>query len=134
MQFLSYIFWPRPPATGYDNPKIQAILVVCFALIVASFVLKRWRRKISNPVTKKLSRSWPTACIWFGIIGLVLAISRADDISYMSMRFWWVVWIVCLALYLYIQVRVFKAKHYEKIPTENTEDPRKKYLPKKKRR
>lgn len=134
MQFLSYIFWPRPPATGYDSPKIQAVLALCFALVIASFLLKKWRKRLKNPVTKKLSRSWSSACVWFGVIGLLLSVSRAEDISYMSMRFWWVVWVACLAFYLYVQIRLFKARHYERIPTVQEEDPREKYLPKRKRK
>lgn len=134
MSFLSYVFWPRPPVVGYDNPKLQALIVLCLAMVLASFVLKYWRRKQGNPVTRKLSRSWSSAAAWFGITGLLFAVSRAEDISYVSMRFWWFVWLLCLALYAYAQVRIFRARHYEKLPAERSEDPREQYLPGKKKR
>ncbi len=132
MSFLSYLFWPRPPVIGYDTPKMQTILLLCVGCIVLSFCIKRWRRRQKNPATRKLSRSWATATLWFGIIGLFLAVSRAEDISYVSMRFWWVVWAGVLLLYLSVQIRVFRARHYVQLPTESSEDPREKYLPKKK--
>lgn len=133
MQVFSYIFWPRPPATGYDNPKIQAVLVVCALLVVASFALRYWRRKLRNPQTKKLSKSWSSAAFSFGVVGVILAVARAEDISYISMRFWWVLWVAFLALYLFMQFRLFRAKHYEMLPKQEFSDPRDKYLPKKKK-
>ncbi|MBT3293175.1 hypothetical protein HN512_05075 [Candidatus Peregrinibacteria bacterium] len=132
MQLLTYIFWPRPNQVGYDNPKIIAILAICISFIVASFIIKKWRKGLHNTQTKKLSKSWSTALIWFGAIGLVLVISRVEDISYVSMRFLWVLWLLILALYVLLQIKLFKAKHYEVLPSERVEDPRRKYLPKKK--
>ena len=134
MSFFSYLFWPRPPVVGYDNLKMQIVLLFCLGVVVSSFVIKRWRKKQLNPVTRKLSRSWRVAALWFGLIGLVLAVSRAEDISYLSMRFWWVVWACVLALYLFVQVRTFRVRHYQKLPTEHYDDPREKYLPKRKKR
>lgn len=130
MNFLSYIFWPRPPATGYDNPKIQVALAVCALLIVASFALRYWRKSVQNAQTKKLSRSWPSAALSFGLVGLVLVVARAEDISYISMRFWWVLWAIFAVLYVVLQVRLFRARHYQTLPSKKVEDPRKKYLPK----
>jgi tellurite resistance protein TehA-like permease len=119
---------------GYDNYKMQLLLLLCFGLVVASIVIKHWRRKQKNPVTRKLTRSWRRAAMSFGLIGLVLAASRAEDISYISMRFWWVLWLCAFAFYAYVQVRIFRARHYEKLPTEKTEDPRDRYLPNRKKR
>ncbi|HLD32540.1 MAG TPA: hypothetical protein VJB10_03050 [Candidatus Peribacteraceae bacterium] len=134
MSFFSYVFWPRPPIVGYDNIKLQILLLLCSLCIVASFGIRHWRRRQQNPVTRKLSRSWAGAALWFGIVGLVLAVSRAEDISYVSMRFWWVLWACAFAFYLYVQVRLFRARHYEKLPAESIDDPRQKYLPRKKKR
>ena len=134
MRFFSYLFWPRPPQVGYDNPKLLIVLCVTLGLIVLSFALRVWRKRLANAQTKKLSRSWPTAAIWFGVTGLILAVSRAEDISYLSMRFLWVVWAAVFVLYVFIQVRMFRSKHYETIHTERVEDPREKYLPKRKKR
>ena len=132
MQILSYIFWPRPPATGYDNPKIQLALFVCSTLVLATFALRYWRRRLRNSQTRKLSRSWASASMTFGLSGLLFAVARAEDISYVSMRFWWVLWFTLLVVYVVLQVRVFRARHYETLPKTVIEDPRDKYLPGKK--
>jgi len=134
MSLLSYIFWPRPPVVAYDSPKMQVLLIFCGVLVLASFIIKRWRRKQQNPITRKLSRSWATAAIWFGIIGFILAVSRAEDISYISMRFWWIVWFGIFSLYVFIQIRLFRARHYKRLPNERVDDPRDKYLPGKNRK
>lgn len=71
---------------------------------------------------------------WYGLIGLFLVVSRVEEISYVSMRFWWVVWVVSLVGYLFMQFKVFKARHYEVLPSEQSNDPRDKYLPTKKKK
>ena len=133
-EFLIYLFWPNPGGVTYGSVKVSAILIVCVILIGAWLVLRQWRKGLTNPVTKKLSRSWPGTALWFGVIGLFLLVSRVEMISYVSMRFLWVIWLACLILYVAFQVRRFRARHYEKIDTPAVEDPREKYLPKQKRR
>lgn len=133
MQILSYLFYPNPGNADYTSPKALVLLVVCGLLVLAALTLRQWRKSSKNPVTKRLSRSWPTAAFWFGFIGLVLVASRAEEISYVSMRFWWVVWLGALLFYLWLQVRLWRARHYEPLPGMKVDDPREKYLPKKKR-
>jgi hypothetical protein len=132
-QFLIYLVWPNPGNVTYGSPKMLALIVFCLALIVAAFVISFWRKKLTNQITKKLSRSWGTACFWFGFSGLILAISRVEQIQYVAMRLWWVVWIVIAVLYILIQVKIFRARHYKVIPSESPMDPRAKYLPKRKK-
>ena len=130
---LSYLFWPNPQATTYDNPKVMAILVMCGLFVVASFVLSRWRRTKGNPVTRRLARSWPAAFVWFGVIGFILAIARVEQISYISMRVWWIVWALAAGLFAYAQWRRWRTMHYEVLPANHINDPREKYLPKRKK-
>jgi len=102
---------------------------------VGSFALKRWRKNKKNAVTKKLSRSWPSAAFWFGLIGLFLVVSRVEGISYVSMRVWWLVWFVTMGIYVGIQIKMYSMRNYEVLPKEQSaDDPREKYLPKKKKR
>jgi hypothetical protein len=130
---LSYIFWPNPQATTYDNPKVLALLALCGLMIALGFAISFWRKQKGNPVTRRLTRSWPAACIWFGGIGLVLLIARVEQISYISMRVWWMVWAAALLLYVYVQFRRWRMMHYEVLPTHRMSDPREKYLPKRKK-
>jgi len=128
--FLTYLFWPNPGNATYGSPKVTMLFVICVALLVAWFVLRQWRKRLSNPVTKKLSRSWSGAALWFGLVGTFLVISRVEGIMYLSMRFLWAVWFLFLILYLAFQIKQFRARHYEKIDSPSVEDPRDKYLPK----
>ena len=131
---LTYIFWPNPPAPSYSNPKVMALLLAGFALVAVSFALKRWRKNQQSPITRKLSASWPGATLWFGLTALFLTVCRVEGISYLSMRLWWLVWAVAAVFYILFQFKMYKMRNYEVLPKEQEkEDPRDKYLPKKKR-
>ncbi len=132
--FLTYMFWPRLGGAHYSDPKIVGLLVVCCIFILASFGLKFWRKSLSNAVTKKLSSSWPAAAMTFGIIGLVLVISRVEDIQFIEMRFLWVLWACAIALYVVIQWFMFVRRHYTVVEKKHVVDIRDRYMPKKKRR
>lgn len=134
MEYLVYLFWPNPGNATYESPKAMALLIACAVLIIASFIISYWRKKlVTNSVTRKLSRSWPSAAFWFGLTGLIFVVSRVEGISYLSMRFLWVLWGLALLGFLYAQWRLFRARHYEVLPREEKNDPRVKYLPKKKK-
>lgn len=133
-ELLKYILWPNLGTTTYDNPKVLVLLGIAAGLMVLSFIVRFWRKRVQNSVTRKLSRSWSSASFWFGFVALILAVSRVEGISYVSMRLWWIVWVVMLVVYVFFQVKLFRMRHYEKIATEVLEDPRAKYLPKRKKR
>ena len=129
---LVYLFWPNPGNADYSSPKAAVLLGVCVGLLVFSYVLSLWRRKTKNPVTKKLSRSWSATSAWMGVTGLVLVVARVEEISYLSIRFLWVLWGLVALLYLWFQIKQYRMRHYEKLPTVKVDDPREQYLPKKK--
>ncbi len=129
-----WLFSPLPVRPEYLDTQILALLILCVGLIVAAVILRFWRKNLPGASFKKLSRSWPTAATWFGIIGLILIVARVEGIQYVAMRFWWVVWGLAALAYIFVQLRLFRAKHYEIIPTAQAEDPRDAYLPKAKRK
>lgn len=131
--FLVYLFWPNPGNAHYSSPKALTLLIVCGLLVVASFVVSRWRKR-QNDQLRRLSRSWPSAMMWFGLTGLVLIVSRVEQIQYVAMRFIWVLWIAAAVLYVFFQVKAFRMRYYEVLPAQSVTDPRSKYLPKRKRR
>tara|TARA_Y100000310_G_C19951035_1_gene476848 strand:+ start:120 stop:314 length:195 start_codon:yes stop_codon:yes gene_type:complete len=64
-----------------------------------------------------------------------MVVCRVEGISYLSMRMWWFVWLLAIAFFVFLQVKMFRARHYEVLPNEqHIEDPKEKYLPKKKKR
>ena len=131
-QFLIYLFWPNPGDVAYTNPKALALIVLCCALLLGSMVLSQWRKKQANPLQKKISRSWATAAFWFGMRGLLFVLSRIEQIQYLSMRFLWVLWALCVVLFVLVQIRQYRRRFYKVLPSSSTEDPRAKYLPKRK--
>ncbi|MDD5103456.1 MAG: hypothetical protein PHX93_03580 [Candidatus Peribacteraceae bacterium] len=128
-----YLFWPNPGNAHYGSSSMLIPLVVCALLVVLSFVFRFWRSRMRNPVMKKLSRSWSAAAFWFGLLGLIFVVSRVEGIGFLAMRLWWVIWGIVLALYLGIQLRFFKMRYYEKLPAEVSNDPRDRYLPRRKK-
>jgi len=132
MSVFAYLFDPTPPVQEYGSIQMMPSLFLVVALLIASFALSRWRKNATNVVTKKLAKTWPKAAFIFGFTGLILVVSRAEGIQYISMRFWWVLWAAFGLLFAYLQHRVFKARHYEVMKSDTIVDPREKYLPKKK--
>ena len=70
----------------------------------------------------------------FGIIGLVLVVSRVEDIQFIEMRFLWVLWALALVLYVVLQWFVFVRRHYTVVEKKQVVDIRDRYLPTKKRK
>jgi hypothetical protein len=130
--FLAYWLWPHLTGWDYGMPKIQAMLLVFALLIVFSFILRYWRNKLTNPITRNLTASWSSASFWFGLIGLILVVSRAEEIQFLAMRALWVVWAFCLVLYVVFQWIQFRRKHYVLLKRTEVTDERDRYLPKKK--
>ena len=134
MSILSYLFLPNPARADYGDPWVIGAFAALAALVAVSFLIRYWRAKIATgAVTKKLSRSWSSAAFWFGVVGLVLLVSRVEKIQFVAMRFLWVFWGLAAVLYVFLQWRIFASRHYEVLPTVRREDPRAKYLPKAKK-
>ncbi len=133
MNFLTdaafYLFYPNPGNVTWSSPKVMLITAVCAAMVALSFGVRAWRKSLKNPVTKKLSRSWFAAGLTFGLSGLLLAACRVNTVQFLSMRILWVVWAILVLWYAYVQVRVFRARHYVIVAPVREQDPRAKYLP-----
>lgn len=132
--FLVFLFWPNPGNASYTSPKALVLFVFCALLIAVAVGISFWRKRMTNPQMKKISRSWGTASFWFGLVGLFLVVARVEQIQYLAMRFLWLIWILLAVLYVFIQVKRYRARYYEVLPSQTTVDPRVKYLPKQKRK
>ena len=130
---MDYLFTVNPPQLPYADTAIIGGLALAVGLLILSYALSRWRRR-ADAVARKLSKSWPTVSVWFGIMALVLVLSRAEGIQVFSMRFLWVLWGALVLLFAILQWRLFTRRHYEVVKTPIFNDPRDAYLPKKKRR
>jgi len=133
--FFVYLFWPNPGNANYDNPKALSLLLLCLAFIIASFAVRYWRTKQHNAPTKKLSRTWSSALFWLGLVGVFLVVCRVEEISFLSMRIWWLVWGIITVIYVFVQVKMFRMRHYQVLPMQKSpEEQHNKYLPKKKKK
>lgn len=132
MNFLSYWLWPNPAGWHYSDPKVMGILAFCAALIILSFIVRYWRRRIKNPMTKTLSKSWSIALFWFGLSGAFLTVSRVETIQFLSMRAVFAFWVLLVVLYCILQIVLFRRRHYTVLERAQVIDERDKYLPRKK--
>jgi len=134
--FLTHWFWPNPAGWDYGSGSAFTLLIVCGALIVGSFLLRWWRKRLTNAMTKTLSRSWSSALFWFGLVGLVLIVCRVEHIQFLSMRILWAVWALCFVLFALFQFWQFQRRHYTVIKSSGVtqDDELRRYLPRKKQR
>jgi hypothetical protein len=134
-QFLAYFFYPNPGGAAYTSRSMLVLLALCALLLLLSIGLRFWRTRLKNSMTRKLSKSWSSVSLCFGIAGVVLVVSRVEDIQFLAMRSVWLLWGVAAAVYLFFQWRIFRARHYEVLPAVvAVSDPRDSYLPGKKRK
>ncbi|MBP7114226.1 MAG: hypothetical protein KBA40_02105 [Candidatus Peribacteraceae bacterium] len=129
MQLFSYWFWPNPAGWRYTDFPVQTLLAVCAALIILSFVIGYWRKRVKNPITKNLSKSWSSAALWFGLVGIVFVVSRVEMIQFLAMRAMWALWLLCLVAYAFFQFIQFRRRHYTVMQRTQVVDEREKYLP-----
>lgn len=132
-QFFSHWFWPNPGGWHYNDIKVQLVLGACVAMIALSFLLRVWRSRQKNAMTRSISASWSGTVLAFGIVALVMTISRIETIQFFSMRALWLLWALCLGLYVLAQVLNYRNRHYVVLDRKRTVDERDKYLPRKKR-
>ncbi|MFA6038926.1 MAG: hypothetical protein WCV62_06795 [Candidatus Peribacteraceae bacterium] len=130
---LLYIFYPNPGNATYGSTSMLTFLALSLVLLVLAITIRSWRAGLQSPATKRLSRSWSATSFWFGIIGLILVVSRVEKIQFLAMRFLWVLWGLSLLVYIAFQIRQFHARNYQVLPSQRFSDPREKYLPGRKR-
>jgi len=128
-QFLVYWLWPNPGMWTYGDKKILMAIVLCGILVLLSFTIKFWRSQLQNSVTRSLSNSWSRATFWFGIVGLILIVSRVETIQFLSMRVLWALWFLSFFLYAVFQLIQFRRRHYVLLKRVHVVDERERYLP-----
>jgi hypothetical protein len=131
---LWYVFNPNPGHAAYGDTWVLAALLACGALVVGSFLIRIWRRKLNSSVTKKLTKSWPSAAFWFGVTGLILMVCRVEGIQFLATRLLWIMWFALVVVFAFVQARIFMMRNYEVLPRIQASDPRAKYLPGRRRR
>ncbi len=129
LSFSKYLFYPNPGNAQYGSMDMVTLLALSLGLLVLALTLRSWRSSVENSVTRKLSKTWSSTSFWFGVVGLVLTVARVEQIQFLAMRFLWVLWGAAVFVYLFYQFRKFRARHYQVLPSQTSEDPRMKYIP-----
>jgi len=129
---LDYWFDTRP---GGLEPFFQEFFFYFFiALVAAALVvgILAKRKKKSDPwVARGLQRlsSW---CLTMGVAGLVIFFFTYEKLPYLSMRFWYMVWVIVAVVWL-IQIIIFFTKTVKNEKKKISEQKNiEKYLPGKK--
>ena len=110
---LQYYFTPRPDP-NFQFTKLTLLVVAIFFLL--SFVLKIYRRKYAkDPIVKKMIKQYPGRLLAFGTVLLLLLILREAGIPYLSMRMWWIVWLLILIYWVVKLLINFKKEYRHRI-------------------
>ena len=131
-KFLSFKYYFTPyPDPAFHWTKLTLLIGVL--LILGGMGLAFYRKRLSDPVMKKLLRPYSGQLQTYGVLTLFLLVSREAGIPYLSMRFWW---ILLGAFFLYSFFRFlfrFRSDYQRKKEALQMRESRSKYLPKKKR-
>lgn len=130
---LSYLFWPNPGGATYGDPHPRIAIAVCGALLLLSLALRILRVRSHSGSIRRFAQSFARIAMWFGVTGLLLVVARVEEIQYLAMRFWWIVWGGSFILCCVVRLRRLRLLGYEVIPSAAPPDSREKYLPRRKR-
>lgn len=130
---LSYLFWPNPGGATYGDPHPQIAIAVCGALLLLSLTLRILLVRSHAGAVRRFAQSFDGIALWFGVTGLLLVVARVEEIQYLAMRFWWIVWGGSFILCGVLRLRRLRLLGYDVIPSAAPPDLREKYLPRRKR-
>ncbi len=120
-------------AHDYSSTGVASLLAVGVLLLVLSSVVRRKRRSFQGTV-KALSKTWPSALLLFGAVGVALGVCRAEGVPFFSMPLLAVLWAILLVVVASLHVFLYRKRSYTIIPSQKTIDPREQFLPKRRKR
>lgn len=129
---FQFYFTPRPDP-NFQFTKITVILIILFFLI--SIVVQIYRKKYTkDPIIKKMLKRYPGKLRLFGILLLLLLISREAGLPFLSMRIWWFALLFYVIFWAIDVLRNFKKNYKKRFGQANLKKNLHKYLPKKKKK
>ncbi|MBU0577783.1 hypothetical protein KJ742_06065 [Patescibacteria group bacterium] len=128
---LKYYFVALPDP-NFQFTKLT--FAVGLLLLLAGVALGIYRKKyLKDVITKKIIRKYPGLLKTYGLLVLILLLVRETGIPYLSMRIWWVVFLIFF-LYSVIKFLYTYRREYKKRSVHaHKRSINKKYLPAKKR-
>lgn len=128
---FSYYFTTRPDPNFQFTKLAIALVVILFA---ASFIIKLKRKKLKDPIMKKMLKRYPSRLSMFGSLLLFLLVVREAGLPYLSMRIWW---FLLGAFFLYWALKNasnFNKEYKRRATQAKSNASRSKYLPRKKKK
>jgi len=129
---LNYIFLTNPAPL---HPLQRGIAIVVFGgliIVAIAFVFRAHRKDIDN-VAKRVATKISTFAFTTGLIGLVLFLLRQTRVYFFSRRFFFLLWLVALIIWLVFLLKYIFKKAPEARQTLTERQEFEKYLPKKKK-
>lgn len=130
--FPSYLFDPTPGDTFLYGWTLMILFVLLFA---ASWKIKDFIKGSKNPkIAMELLGELPVRIREFSFIGAILVFLRAENIPYLGMRVWLVIWLGLMIAYGVWTWLNYNKKITELIAEKRTKNRTDKYLPKQKKK
>lgn len=127
------IFTLQPGSVSYGHPMAAAILCASLLAFAVGAVVRR-RQHSATGYARQGLKAWGTLLFVFGVIGVMLGVSRAENIVFLAMPFLQILWALLLAVSSVIHLSLLRKRSYTILPSARVVDPRDEYLPKKRRR
>lgn len=119
-----FAFMPAP--LGYQSP---AVWLLCGSGIGLLLLSAAMRRMTFPQSVRMATRTWPTMLLVYGFGGLLLGVSEAEGITFLSMRFLPLLWLFLLLLTVTLHALFWKKRAYTVVRQQRVHDPRDTYLP-----
>lgn len=124
-----YSYWFSQPNLASKGVELL-YLVILLAMVLGGIVALIVRRQTVMPAMQNLLNRYASCGITMGLAGLLLFYFRQQHVFFLGWRFWFLLWFVILAIWLYRlisyhvkRIPFIKAAHAERVAKE-------KYFPK----
>jgi len=127
---LQYYFTLRPDP-NFQLTKLVVVLIIL--LFISSIALQIYRKKyVKDKIVKKILKRYPSRLNAFGVVLLLLLLSREAGIPFLSMRIWWFLLLLLMIYWLSKTIFNFKKEYSKRLFRQKQNQFKNKYIPKKK--
>ncbi len=133
-QFIQPSYWfTLAPAQvdGMSGTLIFGFFVLLFVLGIVMKIVSKQR--VKDTYLLEVARKGITLLVTMGLLGSVLYFFSYERIRFFGARFWYVIWLIGLAYWIFCLVRFVKTEVPTKRQEEKSKAEHKKYFPTKKK-
>lgn len=132
-QFLTLQYYFNPsPNPDFQFTKLTLLLVGL--LFLTGIGIKIYRKKrAKDAIIKKMLKRYPGHLSTFGIVLLILLLFREAGFPFLSMRIWWIAFLIFIVYWALKTTLGFKKEYKKRLHKTQKNAQRAKYMPKRKR-